>query len=289
VLAPSSEAEAAHDELLRADLGRMDSVSHGGMTVGLTSLFTDDVLYLRGGLPIIRGRTAANAIAAAESLGTNTSVRWQPVRAETSRDRSNGYTYGYTIYSTSASGAPVIRVDRYIAYWRHDGAGWRIAAYAETYGTSPPPIVLPSSAQDAIVADVPMSGTRAPVDALRSADEDFSRAASKFGTGDAFGRYAADDAQIFSGPGEFITGPEAITGSFGAPSSNSTLSWHPVDGEIARSGDIGFTVGNAVATSAEFGTPVIRYSKYLTVWKRQRDGGWRYVIDGGSDRPAPLH
>jgi ketosteroid isomerase-like protein len=33
------------------------------------------------------------------------------------------------------------------------------------------------------------------------------------------------------------------------------------------------------------GAPEVRYSKYLTVWKKQRDGRWRYVVDGGSARP----
>jgi ketosteroid isomerase-like protein len=30
----------------------------------------------------------------------------------------------------------------------------------------------------------------------------------------------------------------------------------------------------------------VGYSKYLTVWKKQRDGSWRFVADGGSARPA---
>jgi ketosteroid isomerase-like protein len=102
----------------------------------------------------------------------------------------------------------------------------------------------------------------------------------------AFGRSAAHDAQIFSGPGEFISGPRAISQSFGAPTEKNSLVWHPVAGEVADSGDLGFTVGNAVFTGyREDGTKVERFSKYLTVWKRQRDGSWRYVVDGGSSRP----
>ena len=46
--------------------------------------------------------------------------------------------------------------------------------------------------------------------------------------------FAAADAQIFSGPGEFITGPGAITDSFGPPDKKSSLVWHPVEGEIAK-------------------------------------------------------
>jgi ketosteroid isomerase-like protein len=285
LLEPLSEAEAAHDELLRADLGRADSVARRGLADGIAANFTDDVVYLRGGLPIVRGRSAAREIAAAETLGTSFAVRWQPVRAEASRDGKSGYSYGYTIVSTTTSGAPAIRVDRYIAYWRLLPVGWRIAAYAETYGAPPTSLNVPETTS-AAMADVPMSRRGGPLESIRSADNDFSRDAGKFGTGEAFGRYAASDAQIFSAPGEFISGPSAISQSFGAPTAKNTLVWHPVHGEISEGGDLGFTVGNAIFTGErEDGAKIVRYSKYLTVWKKQRDGSWRYVVDGGSERP----
>lgn len=286
LLAPATESEAAHDELLQADISRADSVSRLGYAAGLTSAFASDVLYLRGGLPILRSRAAATLVAAAESIGASTAVRWQPVRAEASQDRTSGYSYGYAIYGQGTTGAPSLRVDRYIAFWRKEMVGWRIAAYAETYGAPPPAVTLPASIVDSTLADVPMSSRRGQVDAVRTADEEFSRAATKLGTGEAFGRFAAADAQMFSPPGEFITGPLAITGSFGTPADGSSLVWHPVEGEVAKSGDLGFTVGNAVFTGMrEDGAVVKRYSKYLTVWKRQRDGSWRFVVDGGSARP----
>ncbi len=288
LLAPPSDAEAAHDELLQADIGRADSVARLGYASGLTSPFALDVVYLRGGLPILRSRSAARTIAAAESLGATTAVRWQPVRADVSLDREHGYTYGYAIYSHGTAGAPTIRVDRYIAYWRKEIPGWRIAAYAEMYGAPPTTLSLPAEVRDSVLADVPMTRRRGAVDELRIADEEFSRAASKVGTGAAFGRYAAPDAQMFSPPGEFITGPLAITGSFGAGSDRSSLVWHPVEGEASKSGDLGYTVGNAVFTETREDAPaIVRYSKYLTVWKRQRDGSWKFVVDGGSTRPGP--
>ena len=287
LLTPLSEAEEAHDGLLRADLGRADSVTQLGFARGLASNFVTDVVYLRGGLPIVRGREAAAAIVAAESLSAGTAVRWQPVRAEASVDGRSGYSYGYTIYGTSSgSAAPSIRVDRYISFWRREEAGWRISAYAETYGAPPAALALPRDAARAVIADMPMARARGPLEQVRGADTAFSALAQRVGTGRAFGDFAADNAQIFSTPGEFITGPRAISESFGPTGSSGSLVWHPVAGEVAKSGDLGFTVGNAVFTGQrEDGGQVVRYSKYLTVWKKQRDGGWRYVVDGGSARP----
>jgi ketosteroid isomerase-like protein len=286
LLAPLSDAEEAHDALLRADLGRADSVARRGYADGLSSTFTDDVVYLRGGLPIVRGRPAASAIIAAESLGVHAAVRWQPVRAEASLDGKSGYSYGYSVYSAAQPTSTSVRIDRYIAFWRRGAGGWRIAGYAETYGTPPAALSLPLAARGSALKDLPMPRATGALEAIRSADSDFSRDAGWLGTGEAFGRYAAEDAQIFSGPGEFISGPRAITQSFGTTTTKNSLVWHPVHGEVSEAGDLGFTVGNAMFTGhREDGAPVVLYSKYLTVWKKQRDGSWRYVVDGGSARP----
>lgn len=285
LLTPLSDAEEAHDALLRADLGRADSVAKHGFAAGLASNFADDVLYLRGGLPIVRGRVSATAIVAAESLDA-AAARWQPVRAEVSSDGRSGYSYGYTIYGVASGSAPTLRVDRYIAFWRREDAGWRIAGYAETYGAPPPALALPRAALTGVLPDESMPRTRGPLESIRAADAAFSTLASKVGTGRAFGEYAAENAQIFSAPGEFITGPQAISAAFGPANDNNMLTWRPIAGDVAQSGDLGFTVGNAEFTGKrEDGTPVLSYSKYFTVWKKQRDGSWRYVVDGGSARP----
>ena len=286
LLEPLSDGEVAHDELLRADIGRADSVTRRGLVEGLAANLTEDVVYLRGGLPVIRGRAAARAIVAADSIGNPFAIRWQPVRAEASRDGKSGYSYGYTIVSTVAGGTPAIRIDRYIAYWRLLPVGWRIAAYAETYGAPPSALTVPTDATASVMANVPMSRRTGPLEAVRAADAQFSSDATKFCTGQAFGRYAAGDAQIFSGPGEFISGPRAIAESFGPATEKNSLVWHPVHGEVSEAGDLGYTVGNAVFTGErEDGAKIVRYSKYLTVWKKQKDGSWRYVVDGGSARP----
>ena len=285
-LALPPEAEAAHDELLNADITRGDSVRQRGLSDGFAGAFAEDAVYLRGGLPIVRGSRVIRAVVAAESADSGLSVRWQPVRAEVSRDRASGYTYGYTVLGGHGA-QPTLRVDRYIAFWRKGASGWRIAGYAETNGAPSAPFSLLEAA-DGMMADVPMSVTRAPVDALRAADVAFSRDAERMGAGEAFGRYAAPDAQIFSAAGELVTGPQAISASFGPAVANSSFTWQPVYGEISKSGDLGFTVGNAVVTlERQDGAAVVRYSKYLTVWKRQGDGAWKYVLDGGNSRPSP--
>lgn len=52
------------------------------------------------------------------------------------------------------------------------------------------------------------------------------------------------------------------------------LSWWPLYAGIARSGDLGFTTG-PYAVGGE------RRGHYFTVWKKQPDGAWKWVLDAG--------
>jgi ketosteroid isomerase-like protein len=66
------------------------------------------------------------------------------------------------------------------------------------------------------------------------------------------------------------------------------LRWEPVLGNAAASGDLAYTVGRAVFIGKEAdGKQSTDYVKYLTVWRRQVDGTWRYVTDGGNSNPGP--
>lgn len=76
-------------------------------------------------------------------------------------------------------------------------------------------------------------------------------------------------------------GRDAIGGVFAAFPADAVLEWTPVATYIADSGDLGCTVGEASVRGRG------SYSKYLTIWKRQPDGRWKFVADGGNARPAP--
>ena len=69
----------------------------------------------------------------------------------------------------------------------------------------------------------------------------------------------------------------------------TSLTWQPVYALAAASGDLGFSIGESVATSlGPSGAAVQRFGKYLTVWRKQQNGDWKFVVDGGSSRPSPV-
>jgi ketosteroid isomerase-like protein len=63
------------------------------------------------------------------------------------------------------------------------------------------------------------------------------------------------------------------------------LYWAPSYAGIARSGDLGFTTG-----PASFDATRTAAIQYFTVWRRQADGSWKWIFDGGPGRitsPGP--
>ena len=72
------------------------------------------------------------------------------------------------------------------------------------------------------------------------------------------------------------------------PPSDLQLIWEPRFGDVAGSGDLGFLTGPVrnVRASRDGGKP--RYSNYASVWKRQRDGSFKVVMDVGINTPGPV-
>lgn len=54
------------------------------------------------------------------------------------------------------------------------------------------------------------------------------------------------------------------------------IEWWPLFAGVARSGELGFTTGPAARDQEGYG-------HYFTVWRRQEDGSWLWVYDGGSN------
>jgi len=66
----------------------------------------------------------------------------------------------------------------------------------------------------------------------------------------------------------------------------TTLTWTPVHADMAASGDLGYTYGNFVFTAKnKDGKLVTSYGKYTSIWKKQKDGQWKVVVDMGNSSP----
>jgi ketosteroid isomerase-like protein len=185
-----------------------------------------------------------------------------------SADGRLGYSYGWT-RSPGSRG-------KYLACWQKLGNAWRLAAYASTRPMADS--VAPASLKGAAGAQVPGAANSHD---LIAADSTFAAMSVASGAKTAFLTYAAEDAISFGGGPQITEGRDAIGAGFDGFPAGAVLEWWPVAAKIAPSGDLGCTVGEAAIASLH------HYSKYLTIWRRQADGSWRFVADGGNTRPAP--
>ena len=234
-----------------------------------SAAFTDSAAYLHPGAPLIRGARNISAFLAGDTSMRN--VVRTPAYADVSSDGTLGYTYGWT-RSTGERG-------KYLACWRKLSVAWRVSAYARS---TPVPMAdsVPLPVPRKAANDETFGGRADPAELLR-ADSAFAAISVSQGAKAAFLAFASEAAVALGGGAQMSEGREAIAAGFDGLPAGAVLEWWPVAAEIARSGDLGCTVGEARIASLK------HYSKYLTIWKRQSDGTWKFVADGGNVTPSP--
>lgn len=287
--APAPLRSPARDSLLAVDASRGDAATRQGIAVAAAGWLDSSVMYLRAGAPIVYGRGPA-LVVVGDGAPERATYQWRPLGGGISRDAQAGYTFGTTIIAVpNADGLPTIRTDRYLAFWRRGtDKVWRIAAYADVGGPAlGTNVTIPSIELPPFTA-LPRGARANAVRAVRQADSAFALAADLQGTGIAFATFVAPQGVVFSGS-ELVIGTDAVRALFDEQQrAGGTLNWRPVYADAVPSGDLGFTIGESVFTGrGANGTVVQRFGKYLTIWRKQPGGEWRFVVDGGNLSPTP--
>ena len=284
-VAPEPPRGPTRDSLFRFDQARSDSAARS--RDGTLAAFAPNAAYLRAGAPTIYGRDAAARIIRATDIDAG-AIMWEPLGGGVSSDLQSAYTYGIAA-RTQTEKAAAMRFGRYIAYWeRSRGVPWRIIAYVEVGSPTVPASLDIPEPERTPPAEPSLSKLLSDARAsLRSADSSFSDLSYRMGTGYAFSNTVTEDGVVFGVP-DLRIGPRAIREGFALQTESSSLTWKPEFVAVAGSRDIGYTIGEYVSTGrGPSGAAVQRFGKYLTIWRRQKDGHWLFVADGGNASPAP--
>ena len=142
-------------------------------------------------------------------------------------------------------------------------------------------ILLATASLSGQGSELPQSLTQ-----MLDAEKAFAARALVVGWKQAFLEYFASDAVGFD-QGQAGLAREQLTKTPDPP-PDLQLIWEPRFGDIAGSGDLGYLTGPVrnVRAARDGGKP--RYSNYMSVWKRQRDGSFKVVMDAGVNTPGPV-
>ncbi len=294
-----SDSTSAHTSLntarallLQADAALSAVTVKNGIPAGFITGFADSGIYLESGPGIPVGVSAIRALLTAEYSGPGYSLAWQPYFADVSAHADVGYTYGvgtqvYPPSDPSAGTYPLL----YLAFWRKIGGTWKLEAWLTSLdspgspaGTAPTgPFATPVTTS---LPSFPSDGRAADRQSVLGTDAEFSDASVYSGQPLSFTNYADSlGIQMFA---DYVYGRQAISAAYAGTPLTTVLSWVPAHADVATSNDLAFSVGKYVFFSAIGNTTAsFAYGKYMTVWKHEADGTWRYLNDGGAVSPTP--
>jgi ketosteroid isomerase-like protein len=120
---------------------------------------------------------------------------------------------------------------------------------------------------------------------VAQAERNFAKMSVDQGTRAAFFANFTEDGISF-GPQ-----PAPMRDLFGPPPDPSVprknvLNWYPTWTDASHSGDFAFSAGPSATTDKASGKP-IRWGNFASVWRKQRDGGWKVVLDIGIQHAEP--
>jgi ketosteroid isomerase-like protein len=135
-----------------------------------------------------------------------------------------------------------------------------------------------------IILVLTLMQAQTPLQEMVQTEHAFARMAAEKNTRDAFMAYIADDGLLFR-PGA-VNGKKWMLEHPVPPSDKRPLlAWQPILGMVGAAGDLGFTTGPWQAKTDINDEKPSAYGHFVTVWKKQPDGSWKFVVDLGISHP----
>jgi len=122
--------------------------------------------------------------------------------------------------------------------------------------------------------------TASALTSLANTERAFAKTSEEKGTREAFLAFIAEDGTLFRPTA--VKGKQWLLEHVPAPSTKRPLlAWQPSFAEVARAGDLGYTFGPWEFKQDIKDQKPIAYGHFVTVWQKQSDGSWKFVVDLG--------
>lgn len=122
------------------------------------------------------------------------------------------------------------------------------------------------------------SNLRAMVETERA----FSQTSVEKGIRSSFLAFIADDGIMFR-PGP-VNGKKSWSER---KEIAGFLTWRPAYADMSRAGDLGYTTGPWEFRDKTLADKPSGYGQFITLWRKQPDGTYKFVLDIGMDNPQP--
>ena len=117
--------------------------------------------------------------------------------------------------------------------------------------------------------------------AVMETDKAFSAMSEAKGMRQAFIEFMDSNAVLLRPDHLPIIGAKAIDFLLQQNDSSYTLKWQPHHASVARSADMAYTYG--IWAMQPHSQDTVLYGTYISIWKKQQDGKWKYILDAGND------
>lgn len=116
---------------------------------------------------------------------------------------------------------------------------------------------------------------------LLKTDRDFSDMSETKGMKAAFLEYIDSNGVLLRPNRLPIVGADAVDYLISLNDTSYKMSWSPKQAVVASSGDLGYTYGLYEVRPAQQDT--VLYGTYISIWKREENGKWKFVLDSGNE------
>ena len=117
--------------------------------------------------------------------------------------------------------------------------------------------------------------------AMLDADRAFSQLSQQKGMRAAYMQFL-DSTGVLLRPNSMpLIGADAVDYISMGNDSAFTMTWEPKGAHLAEAGDMGYTYGIYSIQPTQIDTTL--YGTYVSIWKRQPDGSWKFVLDTGNE------
>lgn len=118
-------------------------------------------------------------------------------------------------------------------------------------------------------------------ESLLQADKDFATLSSTKGLREAYLENIDSNGVLLRQNALPIAGADAVDFIIGLKDTGFTMTWKPSNAVVAASGELGYTFGVYEIKSSVIDTSL--YGTYITIWKKQPDNKWKFVLQSNNE------